>query len=95
MYYADLTLTFEGLGVIETSPFVTLAQGSRETNIHHYPLAVRRPLPSCPGIEGGVDLRAGEPVDVCVVFPGPQAERVRGVSMLDVPGVPTWEGIVS
>jgi hypothetical protein len=94
-YYVDATLTFEGLGVIVTSPFITLAEGSRELNVHHYRLELQRPFPPCPGTGDGVTLRAGEPVDVCVVFPGPRPERVRGVSMLDEVGAPTWEGIVS
>ena len=94
-YYVDATLTFEGLGVIEASPFLTLAEGSRELNVHHYRLETQRPFAPCPGTGDGVTLRAGEPVDICVVFPGPRPERVRGVSMLDEVGVPTWEGIVS
>jgi len=94
-YYVDVTLTFEGLGVIEATPFLTLAEGSRELNVHHYRLGLRRPFPPCPDTGDGITLRAGEPVDVCVVFPGPRPERVRGVSMLDEVGVPTWEGVVS
>jgi hypothetical protein len=94
-YYVDATLTFEGLGVIEANPFLTLAEGSRETNVHHYRLETQRAFPSCPGTADGVTLRAGEALDICVVFPGPRPERVRGVSMLDEVGVPTWEGIVS
>lgn len=94
-YYVDATLTFEGLGVIEATPFLTLAEGSREMNVHHYRLATQRPFPPCPGTGDGVTLRAGEAVDICVVFPGPRPGRVRGVSMLDEVGVPTWEGIVS
>jgi hypothetical protein len=94
-YYVDATLTFEGLGVIKVSPFITLAEGSREMNVHHYRLETQRPFPPCPGTGDGVTLRAGEPLDICVVFPGPRPERVRGVSMLDEVGVPTWEGIVS
>lgn len=94
-YYVDATLTFEGLGVIEATPFLTLAEGSRERNVHHYRLETQRPFPPCPGTGDGVTLPAGEPVDICVVFPGPRPERVRGVSMLDEIGVPTWEGIVS
>ncbi|CAA9376028.1 MAG: hypothetical protein AVDCRST_MAG32-1201 [uncultured Nocardioides sp.] len=95
VYYADMTLTFEGLGVIDVTPFLTLAQGSRELNIHHAPLALYRPFPPCPSTSDGVTLPAGEPVDVCVVFPGPRPERVRGVSLLGEAGVPTWEGVVS
>ncbi|MBD3925621.1 hypothetical protein IEZ26_13375 [Nocardioides cavernae] len=95
VYYADVTLTFEGLGVVDVTPFLTLAQGSRELNIHHAPLPLYRPFPPCPGAADGVTLRAGEPVDVCMVFPGPRPERVRGVSILGEAGVPTWEGPVS
>ncbi len=94
-YFVDVTLTFEGLGVIEATPFLTLAEGSRERNVHHYRLETQRPFPPCPGTGDGVTLRAGEPIDICVVFPGPRPGRVRGVSMLDEVGVPTWEGIVS
>ena len=94
-YYVDATLTFEGLGVIEASPFLTLAEGSRELNVHHYRLETQRPFAPCRGTGDGVTLRAGEPVDICVVFPGPRPDRVRGVTLLDEVGVPTWEGIVS
>ena len=94
-YYVDVTLTYEGLGVIEATPFITLAEGSRELNVHHYRLGLQRPFPPCAGTGDGITLRAAEPVDICVVFPGPRPERVRGVSMLDEVGVPTWEGIVS
>lgn len=94
-YYVDLSLTFVGLGVVEVSPFLTLAWGSREMNIQAVPMPLVRPFPPCPGTDAGVVLRAGERVDTCVVFPGPRPGRVRGVAMIDAPGAPTWEGPVS
>lgn len=94
-YYVDVSLTFEGVGVVEVVPFLTLAQGSRETNIQHLPMPLVRPFAPCPGTGDGVHLRPGERVDTCVVFPGPRPDRVRGVAMIDAPGAPTWEGPVS
>jgi hypothetical protein len=95
-YYVDVSLTFEGIGRIRADPLFLLASGSRARKVLATPITLAEPLAQCHGGDSRAQvMRAGENLDLCLVFVGPREDRIRGIVLEDVAGTPTWRVRVS